>query len=140
MTWSADGRSLAFGNQRLIQKVVIGTGTPEVVVGGRVTLTGRIEWGPDGTLLFTDSRGLWRVPASGGAPVVGASDAGVTYQSPHFLPDGRHFLVAAASADPAKAGTFVLSLDDASKARLLTFPTPARYANGRLLFVRDRTL
>lgn len=140
LTWSADGRSVAFGTSRLIKKVLIGGGTAEVVSEGRVGTTSRFAWGPDGTLVFSDTRGLWRVTANGGTAVIAARDAGVTYESPHFLPDGRHFLVAAASADAAKAGTFVLSLDDSSKTRLLALPTPARYAMGRLLYVRDRTL
>jgi Tol biopolymer transport system component len=141
LAWSPDGRSLAFGADRRVKKLLVGGGTPEVVCAARVNQGSRLSWGPDGTILYTDSRGFWRVPASGGTPVaLSTRDEGITYESPHFLPDGRHFLIAVSSADATKSGTFVSALDDSRKIRLLAFPTSARYAMGRLLYVRDRML
>jgi hypothetical protein len=69
----------------------------------------------------------------------------VQHSQPEFLPDGRHFLyfcfgsVAGGALDPK--GFFVGSLDPSEPARLLLAGVrQARYASGRLLFVRNGTL
>ena len=141
--WSPDGRWLAFVALGQIKKVAISGGPPQLVVAGTALGGGKsLAWGPDGTILYaTNARGFWRGTASGATPTrVVAPVRDQVIESPEFLPDGRHFLFAVRSTDPAKAGTFVGSLEESARSRILTFPTAARYAAGRLLFVQDRTL
>ena len=137
LSWSPDGRSLAFIASQRLKKVSVSGGTPEVLTPTRGSET---AWGPDDTILYIGN-GLGRVPASGGAPTK-LMDGPFDHLpgSPEFLPDGRNYRISIASADPAKAGTFVASFDGRMRTRLLAFPTTARYADGHLLFVRDRVL
>ncbi|MDO8680512.1 MAG: protein kinase, partial [Acidobacteriota bacterium] len=147
LCWSPDGRLLAFTADGRIKKVALAGGAPDVVttgVGGHPS--GRIQgnslaWGADGTILYTDTQGFWRVPASGGVPArVVPRLTGERHQSSEFLPNGHQYLDAVQSGDPATTGTFVAALDSDTRTRLLPFSTPARYALGHLLFVRDRVL
>jgi serine/threonine protein kinase len=143
LCWSPDGRSLAFAADGRIRKVAISGGRPQVVSATRSfgTGTSSMTWGSEGTILFIDSRGFWRVPADGGAPtIVSARSSNERSPAVAFLPDGRHFLIAIPSPDAAKAGTFVAALDGGAATRVLAFPAPAQYVAGRLLFVRERVL
>lgn len=65
---------------------------------------------------------------------------GETYPALGFLQDGRHFLMAVRSLDPATAGTFAVAMDGGARTRILAFPTTVRYSMGHLLFIRDRVL
>ena len=99
-----------------------------------------VSWGSAGTILYSNSRtSLASVPANGGAPVR-VLDRTENADGPAFLPDGRHYLIAIHSANPAQAGTFVGTLDGTARIRLVAFPTYAQYADGHLLFVRDTAL
>ena len=139
--WSPDGHALAFSALGRIYTIAIAGGPPREIATSRMnTLTG-FAWGSDGTIVYAGLRGVWTVKATGGAstnvlPVV--SDE--TYDSAVFLPDARHALIAIRGADPAKAGTFAVAIDGGRRTRILEFPTAARYAMGRLMFVRDRVL
>ena len=142
--WSPDGRSLAFVSIGQLKTVALAGGSPEIVATGtRVGGAGSsLTWGQDGVLLYIDSRGLWKVQSSGSAPPTRlvAPSYDEVLSSAAFLPEGRRFLVAVRSADPAKAGTFLAALEEGTRTRVLPFPTVARYVAGRLLFVRDRRL
>jgi len=137
LSWSPDGRSLAFIASQRLKKVSVSGGTPEVLAPTR---GGETAWGPNETILFIGN-GLSRIPVSGGAPAR-LMDGPLDHLpgGPELLPDGRNYLIAIESADPAKAGTFVVALDGNQRTRLLVFPTVAHYADGHLLFVRDRVL
>jgi Tol biopolymer transport system component len=138
LCWSPDSESLAFNAFRQIKKIAVAGGAPQVIAATR---GGPLAWGPDGSILSADSRGLSKVIAStGSATILIPVAPGESHASPEFLPDGRHFLIAIRSQDPAKAGTFAVAIDGGSRSRILAFPTTARYVMGRLLFVRDRVL
>ncbi len=141
MTWFRDGRTLAFVGREQIMKVAVPDGTPETV---SLTITPNLlslASGVDGRLLISDGLRLGTFAASGGTltwlPRVSEEGA---HGSPVFLPDGRHYLSSVRSTDSSRAGTFVTDLDGGDRVRLLPFPALARYANGHLLFVRDRVL
>ena len=82
---------------------------------------------------------ILRVPAAGGTPATASGTAGMgdrTQRHPWFLPDGRHFLyqeatqIAAGSLDePQKPGKPVVQTN-----------SPAVYAQGHLLYLRENTL
>ncbi len=66
---------------------------------------------------------------------------GYTFNWPSFLPDGRHILVTAWHADPAKRHIQVRTLDDATAVTILNVGSNAFYAPpGYLLYQRDGTL
>ncbi len=141
MTWFPDGRTLAFSLRQQIMKVAIPDGTPEKVDLSTETGQASLAGGADGRLLVGDGLRLGTFVASSGTPTwlprVAEEDA---HRSPVFLPDGRHYLYSVRSTDSSRAGTFVTDLDGGDRVRLLPFPALARYANGHLLFVRDRVL
>ena len=141
--WSADGGSLAFFASGQLKRVGL-DGTPPRVIAtaGPVNYGG--SWNQHGVVIFTTIRSsVVSVPADGGTvtPVttVDSSAHEVAHRWPQFLPDGRQFLFYVDSADPAKNGTFLASLDSPARTRIID--APAYYAaSGHLLFIRDRVL
>ncbi|MDP3716845.1 MAG: protein kinase [Acidobacteriota bacterium] len=139
--WSPDGKSLAFMASYRIKKVTVAGGMPEVLSQTRLSAARSPVWTPEGTILYSDNNGFWRIAANGGLPAAQVVPLpGERHDATAFLPGGRYFLESVQSADPAKAGTWATTFDATTRTRLLTFPTIARYAEGHLLFVRDRVL
>jgi hypothetical protein len=95
-------------------------------------------WAPNGVIVFqTGYDGpLQRVSAAGSTPVPATAldrSRGEVYHAwPSFLPDGRHFLYAAATG--GKGGVFGASLDSNEVKPLFDVPSNAIYASGYLLF------
>jgi Tol biopolymer transport system component len=146
--WSPDGQSLAFFADGKLKKVDLSGGPVVTICEAERGVGG--TWGRDGTILFTPtpSSPLLRVPSSGGKPVpVTKFDAKrheTTHRYPHFLPDGRHFLYAAANLagtgdDPANAIRLgsVEGGDDRVVVPGLANPF---YSAGHLFYARERTL
>ena len=144
--WSADSREIAFTSQGKLNRIDAAGGPvqlicdlPGVFMGG--------AWNRAGEIVFTviDGR-MFRVPATGGVPAEiarseEAHTAGYTFNWPSFLPDGRHILVTAWHADPAKRQIQVRTLDDATAVTILNVGSNAFYAPpGYLLYQRDGTL
>jgi dipeptidyl aminopeptidase/acylaminoacyl peptidase len=59
---------------------------------------------------------------------------------PSFLPDGKHFVYLAATAKNSGGAVKIASLDSPAPTRLLDAATNARFAQGRLLFMKQTTL
>jgi len=141
--WSADSRALGFFADGKL-KTIEASGAPAVVLADAPAAAGG-SWNRDGTILFVPDyrKGLYRVAASGGATVpvieLDASKYRI-YLWPKFLPDGKHFLYAAGSADPALDGTHFASLDSKENRLLLRGGGCALYASGFLLYLRNSTL
>lgn len=147
--WSPDGRSLAFFADAKLKRVEIAGGPVQTLCdapGGRGG-----TWNRDGVILFTPDAspggGIYRVPASGGTPIlVSSPDAKRGEQShrwPMFLPDGNHFLYMAANFDgrPGVDAIYVGALDSKEKQFLAeATANPAYAAPGYLLYYRDKTL
>jgi Tol biopolymer transport system component len=141
LCWSPDGQSLAFLSNAQIKTITLSGGAPQTIATPQLTTFSGFDWGVDGTLVYAGIRGVSKVSAAGGSPInLIPALTDETYDSITVLPDGRHFLIAARSTDPAKAGTFAIAVDGGERTRILDAPTPARYAMGRLMFVRDRVL
>src|SRR5262249_25140779 len=100
-------------------------------------------WSRDGTLLFASpdfKKGLYRVASTGGmpAPVLEMdSSKHSSYESPRFLPDGKHFLYSANGPFPQFRGTCFASLDGKENRLLSKYGV---YASGFLLYLPDSTL
>jgi serine/threonine protein kinase/Tol biopolymer transport system component len=141
--WSADGRWLAFIQNRELKKVAAGGGTlftlcPDAMVGG--------AWSSDDVILFTQTTGiLARVPADGGVavPVGGiANNKGEVFnQQPFFLADGNNFGYVSTGLASVHADVYLATLDgSALPIKLPLEASVPRYAAGYLWHMRDRTL
>jgi eukaryotic-like serine/threonine-protein kinase len=138
--WSPDSRSIGFFAQGKLKRVDISGGTPQVLAGAPEPRGG--TWTESGVIIFcADARNLFRIPATG-APqatrIHGISPSARLF--PHALPDGKHFLFTSRNADDQGQGVYVGTLDSSEVKRVSDAWSPANYANGRLLFVRQGTL
>jgi Tol biopolymer transport system component len=153
--WAPDSRRLAFFADGKLKKTDLGGGVQTLCdTAPGLTLPG--TWNKDRVILFgTFAAGvsvIARVPDGGGEPTpVASSDASNEISFvPRFLPDGRHFLFHAVSFSSNGPGgsVYIGSLDSKTVKRLMTLsdfgPTGNNsgvdYAQGYLLFSRDRTL
>ena len=142
--WSPDGRSIGFFSQGRFKTVSLDGGTPVERTSAALDARGG-AWAPDGTLLISinGSAGLSRLSADDslqpGLPVL--RDAGErSHRWPSFLPDGRHYLFGVRSSDSGKRGVHLSALDSETKTRLVDGDWGARVIDGRLLFIRARSL
>src|ERR1035438_10280843 len=100
------------------------------------------SWNRDGTILFVPDEGaLYKVTGAGANPLpVLANDPNKVFVKPRFLPDGKHFLIASDSRDPAARGTYFASLDGRESRLVVGGNVLAIYASGFLLYVKGNTL
>lgn len=104
------------------------------------------SWSSDGTILFGHAAdgSLWRVMASGGEPVQvtqNSSRVQLGHRSPHFLPDGRHFLFYMPGTPEMAEGSYLGSLDGGAPARLTASDSGGAFLPPDLVaFVRQGTL
>jgi serine/threonine protein kinase/Tol biopolymer transport system component len=139
--WSPDSRSLGFFADGKLKKIEA-AGGPTLTLGDAPNGRGG-TWNRDGVILFTPNTTapLYRISASGGvASAVTKLDEGArrrqdrSHRWPSFLPDGNHFLYVG-------VGIRVASLDSPEGKLLPLNPgSNAVYAQGHLLFMRERTL
>jgi Tol biopolymer transport system component/DNA-binding winged helix-turn-helix (wHTH) protein len=146
--WSPDNRFLGFFVKRQLKKIDA-SGGPVVTLCDIATADNNWlgTWSRDGVILFSRQAGaLLRVQASGGAATPATKlDEGrkeVTHRFPWFLPDGRHFLYAAAavSSVPGRLTIRAGSLDSTEGKVLFEADSNAVYSQGRILFLRDGNL
>ena len=103
-------------------------------------------WNRDGVILVSsqESKGIQRVPASGGIPVavttLDASRQEIAHLWPQFLPDGRHFIYQSQTADRREWAIFIGSLDSPDRRRLVQAEFARAAAPDLFLFVREETL
>jgi serine/threonine-protein kinase len=140
--FSPDGQSIGFAhaNGDLMR---IG------VTGARPTNIGRVStdylpamsWSRNGTVLYVERKGVFRIPANGGAPelIVPARDREQLF-TPELLPDGDGVLFTNFTT-PTSAGEIeVLSLKTGNRTKLLD-GVDARYvASGHIVFVAQNDL
>jgi Tol biopolymer transport system component len=115
VSWSPDGREIAFTSGTKVKKMDVATGAVQTLcdfITGGPPFTG---WSRTGMIVFSSRRGLSRVPASGGQPVQLTALDENRQEGWHFtsgfLPDGIHFLYLAASSQRANTGIFLGSID-----------------------------
>jgi eukaryotic-like serine/threonine-protein kinase len=140
--WSPDGRQIAFfAGPGVLKKVSVSGGPPEILCrtpGGGEGGT----WGPDGTILYSTTGRVFRLPAAGGEPVaVSALVPGETGRYwPSFLPDGRHYLYLSLHQRREDDGVYVGALDSDLRKRIVATSHNAAYSPGHLLFMKDDAL
>ena len=136
--WSPNSRWIAFVQGTKLKKIDIQGGPPIPITDLPAIFRGG-TWGPDDVILYSiDDNPILRVAASGGKAVAVSASRNDRY--PWFLPDGRHFLyVTAQTLDmPVQVG----SLDEPAKPAKVVAQanSPAVYAQGHLLYLRETTL
>jgi eukaryotic-like serine/threonine-protein kinase len=146
--WSPDSRYLGFlvfsNDGSEVKKIDISGGFAATFYTARGHQLGEGAWSRNGDLIIGGPTGepIRRISANGGAEVVlTALDGGETsHGKPQFLPDGKHFVYFVAGSAERK-GMYSGSVDDAAalpRGRIVT--VSARYASGKLLFVRGGAL
>jgi len=145
--FSPDGSEIGFFTSSEIRRVSIGGGASNTVTSVPADSRGA-TWGDDGAIVFVASQqeGLYRVPASGGTPAklttLDAAKNERSHRWPSFVPGTRKLLfnVAAASRSFDEATIELVDVDSGKRTPLGVLGAMPRYAEGRLLFVRDAKL
>jgi WD40 repeat protein len=105
--FSPDGEWLAFGtiDAGSIQRVSLSGGWPQRIAATRTPDVGGLDWGDDGTIVFTLSQGagLFEVPAGGGEPQRLLPDS-IRVRNPKMLPGSRAVIY----TDQATGATHVI--------------------------------
>ena len=93
LAWSADGRSLNYGDAGVIKTIDAAGGTARTT---SFRAGFGIAWNAEGAMLTAPSNGtaILHIPSSGGPgePVTEVVSPAIGHRFPAFLPDGRHFL------------------------------------------------
>jgi Tol biopolymer transport system component len=143
--WAPDSHAIGFFAGGKLKRLNLDAGSSLALcdaVGGRGG-----SWANDGTILFAPGvrGGLHRVSASGGTPQPVTTTDGTPYVShrwPQVLPDGRHFLFLAVQQQEGRdqSAVFLGSLSGQKPQEILQASGQALFADGNLLFIRERTL
>ena len=89
-SFSPDGQWIAFHVQGHLRKIAVAGGSAIPLITGDTLLSGRLQWGLDGSIVFMNGARMVLIPAKGGPPRVlsKAMNAG----SPRLMPDGSGVL------------------------------------------------
>ena len=147
--WSPDSRFIGFWALGKLKKIEVSGGPPQTLCDAPVAPGG--TWNRNGVILFGSAvRGVYRVPDTGGVPVVVTElDASLQERAhtyPYFLPDGKHFLYHSRSSQPNKRAIYLASIDSKDRKQLVDSTVSGVYApstdptKGHLLFLRDGIL
>ncbi|MGH9389254.1 MAG: TolB family protein, partial [Vicinamibacteria bacterium] len=142
--WSPDSRFVGFHSLGKLRKIDIAGGPPQVLCDAATHRGG--AWNRDGVMLFAPLSGgpLYRVSDSGGVGVplttLDSARQENAHRWPLFLPDGKHFLYVARSANPDHTGIYLRSLDSDESRRLIGAYSSVVYVPPYLLYVRGETL
>jgi serine/threonine protein kinase len=143
--WSPDSRFVGFFADGKLKAIEVSGGPPRVVCDAPFGRSG--TWNKRGIIVFARSSRdpLYQVSAAGGVPVqVSALDPAKGdwgHRTPHFLPDGEHFLYVVRSTQQDREGVYVGGLDGSQGARLLPGDSTAMFAApGHVLYVESGTL
>ena len=139
--WSPDSRYIGFVAGGKLKKVDQAGGPPQEIADATGFYGG--TWNQAGMILFGSSKGLFRVSAEGGKPeALTTLEKGETgHYWPHFLPDGRHYVYLAWSAEAGSRALYTATLDSKERTRLMTAESNVVYAEpGFLTYHREATL
>jgi serine/threonine-protein kinase len=144
--FSADGQSIGYfdGAASPIRRISITGGAPVVIGDGQSNPAGGI-WEGDGTILFGDQEGIFRVSASGGVPelVIRGEGASRLYLG-SVLPDGDSVLVTergTAGSNWDAAEIVVYALSTGARTVLVNGGADGRYLpTGHIVYALGSTL
>jgi serine/threonine-protein kinase len=146
--FSPDGKWIVYSDDEGLLKLPVGGGTPARVVNAGMSVVG--GWSA-GSIAFANMRGLFRVPAQGGAaePLVAGLGVGERAVFPQYLANNAAVLftvVPTRSNSPATskfpdARIDVLNLESGERRTLLRGASRARYVqSGHLIYTVGQTL
>jgi eukaryotic-like serine/threonine-protein kinase len=143
--WSPDNRYVGFFAEGKLKKVAASGGPALILCDANIGSNGGGgTWSREGTIVFGQVDGLFRVSAGGGEPrrltKLDASRQEYAHVLPHFLPDGKHFLYLVLSSKSENTGIYVGSLDSNQPKRLLNAGSQIQYSSGHLLYLRGDSL
>jgi eukaryotic-like serine/threonine-protein kinase len=133
--FSPDGEWIGFVAQAKLKKVsVIGGGAPRALCDAGSNRGG--TWGPDGTIYFALSSGVWKVSASGGEPQqvtqVDYTKGETQHQWPHLLPGGQALLFAVQTGNGWDESNIVGQFLETGEQKVLVHGASiGRYSNTR---------
>ena len=140
--FSPDGQSIAyyvFGAGQL-KRIAISGGAPVVIASGLTNLDGA-SWGADGTILFGQPEGIFRVSSNGGTPELIISGEGKRVYGPRYLPggDGVLFSLGALTAGGWNAADIVVAtLSTGERTVLIEGGSDAHYLpTGHLVYALE---
>jgi eukaryotic-like serine/threonine-protein kinase len=141
--WSPDSRRIGFYAHHKLQAVEVSGGQPVILSDDLPQGIARGgTWNREGVVLFDQGSEIYRVMASGGAaaPVITRDPSRYLYcLAPKFLPDGKHFLYAAANPGSV-ADTYYASLDGKENRPLVRGGGAAVYSSGFLIYAHGTAL
>jgi Tol biopolymer transport system component len=144
--WSPDSRTIGFGAGGVLWRIDALAGTPRRLcdVPPPVDFSGG-TWNQDDTIVFSSGTGLYRVDATGGQPVSLTTPDPTREETAHwfpsFLPDGKHVLFMASGTTPENSRVDVLTLDSASRTRVIDTSSMVAYVEpGYLIYQAAGTL
>ena len=148
MFWAPDGEHLAFVTGKAL-KMAAPDGTIRTLCDGLDTslhASSGGTWNTEGDILIGMALhgSLYRVSVAGSPSCIPATKLDTsrqerTHLSPHFLPDGRHFLYVVRSAAAADTGLYVGVLGSSERKRLMSGDAPAAFAAPGYLLVADQS-
>jgi len=145
--WSPDNRTIAFFGRGKLKKIDVVGGSPLTICDAQAGRGG--TWNEAGVIIFSPgpSTGLSKVNATGGEVTtvteLDTTLGEITHRWPCFLPDGKRYLYLspAGAASASESGTlYVGSLDSPERRTVLRVSSNVGYADGYLLYLRERTL
>jgi serine/threonine protein kinase len=135
--WSPDGRSLGFFAGGKLKRIDLDGGTPLTLADAPNPRGG--SWSAAGVIIFVPAAGkpVYRIYASGGeaTPLSLPAIQNSYYVYPHFLPDGRHFLVTDHSS-----GVWLAAVDGSETRQLSKVESRMEYAGGYVFFGQQSSL
>ena len=145
--FSSDGDWIAYFDGGFLKRVSVADGDIETIGPHSERRPWGATWGDDGTIVWSDTGGLFQVAATGGeSELLAGPDAlpgGLgRYAQPHMLPGSEALLFhARPSMDPETAEIVALDLATGTQKTVLTDAMDPRYVQtGHLLFMRQGTL
>jgi Tol biopolymer transport system component/predicted Ser/Thr protein kinase len=142
--WSPSSRSIGFFSDGELKRIDIEGGPARTMAKANDGRGG--AWSADDVILFSPSTSdvIYRVSANGGTvpqTVMSVSRREISHRWPQFLPDGRHFIYLARSADDNQSAICLASLDATGGAVVVRSSFGGVYAPpGMLLYVAEGTL
>ena len=134
VAFSPDGEWIVYGSvaNNALYKVSLSGGAPTPVVPSGDVEVRLPHWGDDGTIVFTGTSGLYRVPDTGGEPVLLRDNDQGVFVSPTLLPGGGAVL----GAKTGLGGIMLLDLETDSIRDLIPGGHDPRYVEtGHILYV-----
>ena len=142
--WSPSSRALGFFSHGQVKRIDIDGGPARSLGPARAGNGG--AWSTDDTILFSPepNSGIHRLSADGSVrqqTVMSTSRREISHRWPQFLPDHRHFIYFAKSADDTQSGIRLASLDATGDAVVVATNFGATYlSTGHLLYVSEQAL